>query len=252
MVYIGVIEMTKPRINFNNLPYSDSFSDIDKDKTIFQIGNTDYYEDVFKNTNNYTYIETICELVPKRSFNNVQALIKYRNKINDNINKIAKYNLYDNSFIKMNDIFSSIDIILNDVINMKSSINNSIIYTKKFEKQDKDIILNTIEEENKSYINTTSYAYLFGGSFMQQYLFYIRHEYNKDPYISLISSEDIINNKYNIKLDPNIDIKILNTLQDDVMDGKIKIKLNNKPYKSLFYKKHTLISNKINIMFKEI
>lgn len=244
--------MTKPRINFNNLPYSDSFTDIDKDKTIFQIGNTDYYENVFENTSDYTYIETICELVPKRSFNNVQAAIKYRNKINDSVNKIARYNLYDNSFIKMDNIFSSVDIVLNDIINVKDNINNSIIYTKNFEKQNEDIILKTIEEENKSYINTTSYAYLFGGSFMQQYLFYIRHECNKDPYISLISSEDIINNEYNIKLDPNIDIKKLNTLQDDVMNGNIKINVNNRQYKSLFYKKHTLISNKINIMFKEI
>lgn len=243
--------MTKPRTNFNNLPYSDSFTDIDKDKTIFQIGNTDYYEDVFKDTSDYTYIETICELIPKRSFSNVQASIKYRNKINDSVNKIAIYNLYDNSIIKMDNIVSSIDIALNDVINMKSNINNSIIYTKTFEKQNKNILLETMEEESKSYINTTSYAYLFGGSFTQQYLFYIRHEYNKDAYISLISSEDIINNKCNVKLHPNIDIKTLNTLQDDVMNGKIKINVNNKQYKSLFYKKHTLISNKINIIFKE-
>ena len=244
--------MTKPKINFNNLPYSDSFSDIDKNKTIFQIGNTDYYEDVFENTNDYTYIETICELIPKSSFNNVKASIKYRNKVNDSINKIAKYNLYDNSIISMDNVVSSIDIVLNDIINMKNNINNSIVYTKNFEKQDKDIILTTIEEENKSGINTTSYAYYFGGSFMQQYLFYIKHDYNKDPYISLISSEDIINNTCNIKLDPNINMADLKTLQDDIMDGKIKININNKKYKSLFYKKHTLISNKINIMFKEL
>ena len=246
--------MTIPRTKFNNLPYNDSFTDIDKNNTIIQIGNTDYYEDVFENTNNRKYIETICELIPNYNFNNVEVSMKYRNEINDHINKMAKYNLYDNSIIKMDNIISSIDIVLKDVINIKSNINNNIIYTKHFGKQDKNIVLHTTEEENKSGINTISNAYLFGGNFnqdnIQQYLFYIKHNYNKEPCIGLISSEDIVSNKYNIKLDPNINIKDLSTLQDDIMNGKIEININNKKYKSLLYKKQTLISNKVNVIFR--
>ena len=248
--------MTVPRTKFNNLPYSDSFTDIDKNNSILQIGNTDYYEDVFKNIDNYTYIETICELIPKSLFNNVTASMKYRNEIDEEINSIAKYNLYDNSIIKMNNIVSSIDIVLQDIINIPNSINNNIIYTKKFYIQNKNIILQTNEEENESGINTISNAYLFGGSFMpnniQQYLFYIRHDYNEAPYISLISSSEILNNTSNIKLAPSIELENLSTLQDDITNGKIIIDINNKKYKSLFYKKHTLISNKINIVFKYI
>ena len=42
----------------------------------------------------------------------------------------------------------------------------------------------------------------------------------------------------------------LSTLQDDIMNGKVEININNKKYKSLLYKKHTLISNKVNIIFR--
>lgn len=245
--------MQVPRTKFNNLPYSDSFTDIDKNNTILQIGNTDYYEDVFKSINDYTYIETICELVPKFSFNKVEISMKYRNEIDEEINSIIKYNLYDNNIIKINNIVSSIDILLYDIINIPNNINNYLIYTKKFGIQNKNIILQTYEEEIESGINTTSNAYLLGGSFMpnniQQYLFYIKHNYNEEPYINVISSEDVLNNN-NIILDPNVKLEDFSTLQDDITNGKIIIDINNRKYKSLLYKKHTLISNKVNIIFK--
>ena len=267
--------MNKLKANFNNLPYNDSYTYIDKENTILQIGNSDYYEDIFRNTGEDLYIETICEMIPHYSFDtNIQVSMNYNN---DNINQIVRYNLYDRSIISMENVVSSIDIILLDILNknnintnlnddnfktninnhsINSSENNNIIYTKFFGKQNKNICLETIEYETEYGINTISKAYMFGGSFkpndIQQYLFYIKHNYNERPYISLISSEDIINNKKDIQLASSINRENLSTLQDDIMNGKIVINLSNKKYKSIFYKKSTLISNKFNIIFKSI
>ena len=257
-VYIIITHMNKPRINFNNLPYSDSFTDIDQCNTVLQIGNTDYYEDVFNNTKNYTYLETICELVPNYLLNNnVQASIKYRNRTNESINREVKYNLYDNSIIEMKNAVSSIDVVLRYIIKVQSSFNNSIIYTKKFGIQNKNIVLQTNETQNSfGFINTTSNAYLFSGSFkpnnIQQYLFYIRHNCNEEPYISLISSKNAINNTDNIIIDPSINLEYLSTLQDDIINGKIIIDINNNKYKSILLYESTLVSNKFNIVFKRI
>ena len=226
--------MSVPRTKFNNLPYSDSFTDIDKNNAILQIGNTDYYEDVFKNIDNYQYVETICELVPKSSFNKVEVSMQYRNEIDEEINSIIKYSLYDNNIIKINNIVSSIDIMLHDIINIPNNINNNLIYTKKFGIQNKNIILQTDEEEIESGINTISNAYLLGGSFMpnniQQYLFYIKHNYNEEPYVNIISSENILNSN-DIILDQNIKLEDFSTLQDDITNGKIIIDINNRNYK---------------------
>ena len=113
--------MTKPRANFNNLPYTDSFTDIDKKNTILQIGNTDYYEDVFNNIDNHTYIETICELVPKYSFNNtVQVTFNYNDGLSNST--VVKYSLYDNSVVKLQTAISSIDIVLLDTIKIKNNM----------------------------------------------------------------------------------------------------------------------------------
>ncbi len=249
--------MNKPRINFNNLPYSDSFTDVDKCNTMLQIGNTDYYEDVFYNKNNYTYLETICELVPNYLLNNnVKVSIKYRNRINEHINKEAKYNLYDNSIIEMKNAVSSIDIVLRNIVKVSSNLNNTIIYTKKFGIQNKDVVLQINEEKNSvGFINTTSNAYLFSGSFkpnnIQQYLFYIKHNCNEKPYISLISSKDVLRNN-NIQIDSSIKLEDLSTLQDDIINSKIIIDINNKKYKSILLNNSTLISNKVNIVFKRI
>ncbi len=305
--------MNKPKVNFNNLPYSNSYTDIDRDNTIIQIGNSDYYEDVFSNTNENLYIETICELIPHYSFNNnIQVSMNYRNEFNDNVQRIAKYNLYDNSIISMEHVVSSIDIVLLDILNNSKTImnsgtminvntnnfnknsnnittecnnnsndidnnfvknnvntytinnnlntnicrNNNIIYTKIFGKQNKNICLETIENDTEYGINTISNAYLFGGSFkpnnIQQYLFYIEHNYNEKTYISLISSEDIIiNNNKNIQVSKHINKEQLSTLQDDIMNGKIIIDINNKQYQSILYNKNTLMSNKVNIIFKQ-
>ena len=225
--------MSVPRTKFNNQPNSDSFTDIDRDKAVLQIGNTDYYEDVFKKIDNCTYIETICELIPKYSFNNIEVSMKYRDEIDEEINSIVKYNLYDSSVLKMDDVVSSIDILLQDIINVPNNIYNSIIYTKNFGTQSKNIILETNEEDNESGINTISNAYLFGGSFkphnIQQYLFYVGHEYNRESYISLISSEDALQNT-NIKLDSIIKLEDLSTLQDDIINGQIVIVIKNKKY----------------------
>lgn len=246
--------MIKPKTNFISLPYSNSYTDIDKHKTILQIGNTDYYEDVFKNNNNYEYLETICELVPKYSFSNIEVTMKYRNEINETTNKEIKYNLYNNNFINMENVVSSIDVVLKNILNINKNISNNIIYTKNFIKQTKNIMVKTNEFFSESVIDTISNAYMFGGKFLpnniQQYLFYIMHIYNEKPQIKIVSAEDVINDKNYIKLDPSIKLEDLSTLQDDIINGKITININNKKYQSVLLKKSTLISNRVNILFK--
>ena len=256
--------MSTPRIKFSALPYSHCFTDIDKSDSILEIGNSEYFEDVFNDSkdDNPKLLTVICELIPHIDFKNVSMNMKYRNEIDSNKYEIVSFNLYNNSTINMNGIVSSIDVIAKTVLSSQRAINikNHRLYTKNFIVQTIPKELKTIEEITCSGIDTKTHVYPFAGclrSYMemkdiQPYLFYIGHEYNQSPYINLVSATDFFKSQ-DILVSENIAIKSLSTLEDDITDGKIELKLKNSnaKYISISSSKNTLTNTYVSIIFEK-
>lgn len=244
--------MNLPKLKPNIKTYSSAFSKIDKESHILEIGSSSYYESL--NDQQFNMLNTICEIQPHRDFNrNICALMSYRNEINQN-KEIVKYNLYDNAAIDMDGVVSSIDIYIKNILNIPNYItNNQKVYTKQFITQSSSVTLTGYETFIDSGINTVSNAYGFGGGYtshflpnkIQPYFFYICNMYNEAPYISLMSATDFINQR-RIQLAEKYDIS---TLEDDILNGKIVLNINNINYKSISSNKTGLTNNLIHITF---
>lgn len=260
----------QPRAKFTNIPYLPNKPGISEEIT----SSPAVIPENIIIGNNTHYIDMLCSLQARSEFSPVTVSAKYRNEIGDELIQM-NFNLYDNTCINLNGIVSHVDIFAkeiissdgvsrhNDIASLNSelftqSYEQQVIYTKTFKITEKSQSVRTHETENYSGIDTISDAYYFGGNYkpnkplsdIQPYLFYLGHNYNGTQFINIISATEFLNTKN--KLTPSFSVKFdeLSTLQDDIVSGKLQIKVNDKLYKSIYASKDTLTTPVIIVRFK--
>ncbi|MDR0942106.1 MAG: hypothetical protein LBM19_00615 [Holosporales bacterium] len=258
-----------PKAKFSSEPFVDGFVEIEKENVDLTIGNSEKLDDVFVG-DNPEYLKLLCSISSKSDFKDVVISARYREKDGESV-KIMSHRLYDGSSADMSGLVSEISIECLEIIPeegiVKSSwkdllAENKVIYTKQFQTQKlSKNIDNFIDRdlEETSIIHTKSKAHFFAGSYfqgikfsdIQQYLFYVGTGYRAEPYISVISAKDICQSK-KAKLNADVSMESLSTLEDDVCDGKISITFpdDNATYKSVVAYKNTLTSAVFQILFK--
>jgi hypothetical protein len=258
-----------PKAKFSSDPFVDGFIGIEKENTDITIGNSEKLDNIFFDENQ-EYLKLLCSISSKSDFGDVTISARYKEKEDEGI-KMMSYKLYDGSNIDMNGLVSEISIEFREVIpefgDFRSPwedflVKNKVIYTKEFQTQKlSKNIENFIDYdlEETSIIHTKSKAHFFAGSYfkgikfsnIQQYLFYIGTGRQADPYISIIPAHEVCQLK-KIKLNSDVSIESLSTLEDDICDGKVSITFpdSRATYKSVMVAKNTLTSDVFQILFK--
>ncbi|MDR0695850.1 MAG: hypothetical protein LBF56_03760 [Holosporales bacterium] len=255
---------------FQGEPFVAGFTDIEKDDINIVIGENEEMDDPCLANEECPGFRLLCALLPKSDFQDVAISARYKERTSDKETKTMSYKLYDGSSIKMNGFVSEIAIEFSDVVPEFGKLNdqslnflmeNKTIYRKTFQVQTSSKnIENFVDEdmEASSIIHTKSRAHCFAGSYfkgvkfsdIQQYLFYVGTGYRAEPYISVIKASEIIQTK-KAKLNHDITVDSLSTLEDDICDGKILIEFpDGSAYQSICSAKDTLVSNICQISFK--
>lgn len=249
-----------PRARFTNTPYLLNKTDVDEE---LSFATSPIQENILICDDLPVYIDAVCDIKPHSDFNNVTVWAKYRNEIEEPFIQMS-FNLYDNSSINMNGIVSCVDIIINELILPNNIVINEfksyIAYTKVFPVTTRQLTLEVVEVANCSGFDTVSHAYHFGGCFkpnmslsdIQPYLFYVKHLYNENEFIGIISASEFLNTKNDLLPSYNVTFESLANLYDDIISGKIIIKIHGKKYKSISAIKNTLTNSLFTIKFKSI
>ena len=133
----------------------------------------------------------------------------------------------------------------------------SKIFQKHFKFQTNNRNMKSFETKIGSLTKTTTAAFAYAGKFnpsmeikdIQQCLFYI--EKTQTPQLKIISTKEFLQQQ-EIKLSKEINISSISSLEDDIVSGKVVIKLDSGIfYKSFSSKKTTLTNNLIFIYFKK-
>jgi hypothetical protein len=253
-------------------PFVAGFTDIEKDDASIVIGDSGELEAVCDVVDDeLANFKLLCSISAKTNFENVAISAKYKERVSDTITKTFSYMLYDNSAIKMAGFVSEVTLEFVDVIPEFGKLKeqwldflrkNKTLYKKTFQTQlTSKNIENFVNEdmESSSIIHTKSMAHCFAGSYfpgikfqdIQQYLFYVGTGYHAEPYISIIGARELLQSQKKVKLNSDIAVEALSTLEDDVCDGRAIIEFpDGTAFQSAFALKDTLVSDVCQISFK--
>lgn len=258
-----------PRAKFITEPFVNGYTDIERERAIFTIGNSDENEDILAD-NLPEYIKIRCKLSAKVAFPNVTISAGYR-KAPGGQDLMMQKKLYDGSEISMKGVVSEVDIEFlgfygEPEFAPKGLIPEEfyklpIIYKKIFQIQNVSRRIPNypdIAHEQSEIFMTKSEAHPFAGTYfpgiklleIQPYLFYVGTGVRTEPYIKIISAKDAIQ-KEMVKICKDVDTNSLSTLEDDICNGKVKFNLDDFQYVSILAQKDTLTSDVFAILFKK-
>ena len=257
--------LNTPRARFVTEPFVNGYTDIEKEKAIFNIGNSEEDEDIFSK-NLPEYLKMRCKLSAKSEFPNVTISAGYRTTPNGQ-DFLMRQKLYDGSQISMKGMVSEVCIEFLDFQNEYKIISEelgktSIIYRKVFQIQNISKRIPNypdISNQQSEIFMTKSDAHPFAGSYftgiklseIQPYLFYIGTGVRTEPYLKIISAKDAIQSNM-VEICKDVDISSLSTLEDDICNGKVHLKTEDFTYVSILAQKDTLISDIFTILFKKV
>jgi hypothetical protein len=260
------------RGRFQGEPFVEGFTDIEKEDASILIGESDVIDDVCQvDGGECSCFKLLCSLSSRSDFNDVAISARYKEKAGDKESKTLSYKLYDGSSIKMNGFVSEVAIEFADIVPGSGNLDdqwlnflneNRVIYRKVFQTQTSTKTIENFVDEDidvSSIIHTKSRAHCFAGSYfkgikfseIQQYMFYVGTGYRAEPYISIIKASDVLQTK-KAKLNQNIAVDSLSTIEDDICDGRITITFpDGSIFQSVLGIKDTLVSDICQISFKK-
>ncbi len=257
--------LSVPRAKWVTEPFVNGYTDIEKENAIFSIGDSEENENIFFE-NAPEYLKMRCKLSTKAEFPDVKISAGYRTTPNGK-DFLMQKKLYDGSQISMKGMVSEVCIEFLDLHNECKIISEelsklSIIYRKFFQLQKvSKRIPNYPDIANKQgeIFMTKSDAHPFAGCYfpgiklseIQPYLFYVGTGVRSDPYIKIISAKEAIQSDV-VRICKDVDISSISTLEDDVCNGKVRFKVDEFKYVSIFAQKNTLTSDVFTILFKKI
>ena len=256
------------KLRYENNPFVNGYTDIEKENTDIEIGGSGIPEDFFNISCFPETMHCLCELIPQKEFNQeVEISARYKLFKESKEEKIIKFKIYDDKKMKTEGNVSSIDVKFLDILEdfpaeYWNYINeNSNLFTKRFVTQKSSCeIPNFIDEELgiTDIMHFKTNAHCYGGIYhpgidladIQPYVFYMGTGYQSSEYIKMISIKTLLNSD-KVKLSPYINLGDLTTFVDDVALEKIVIELpNGIVYKSADIQKKTTVSDICTITFK--
>ena len=270
------IDCGTPRPAFSTAPFVSAFADIETETAELIIGASGELEEI-TSPNHPEYIRLLCRLSAKSIFPKVSISAGYK-ITEDGEPKVMTKSLYDGSIIPMTGIVSEVSIEFWDIDPTFAQAAGSapydpwqhfrdtlergkILYVKKFALQTETHRIPNFRDrasEQGSIIHTKSRAHCFGGAYhngikfsdIQPYLFFLGTGIQAEEYIEITSARELLQSK-KVELAPEIKPDHLATLEDDICNGKVSVRLGGELYSSTAATKTTLTSDIFQMLFRK-